>query len=436
MPENIANPADLRDAAKAKIQELNQLAQQADAHMRTALQARDQAAATRWREQRDAYNAEASRLTAWLSNPTAPTAETSPPVSNATFIQTLADGFNNSGGNQDYAHNAILKELLEGKYSAANIANHDPNAQAYSITRQNPSAALYWVRNQQQMTTVFNGLPATTDADKRRFPRLNLNGKRVGKNFFIRDFMQVLSAGDLSVANVVAVDDTVYSPFARDFDRLVSSINAYQHEQQRSHRVLPYLSMAHRDGIQLIPERTADGINQFAGAVMSNVSVSGNVIYSDGALQGIFASDGAFRNLHIRNNHLQIGGKHTITVSGMLSGSIMGNTDIYNSPLADEKITLYPLRLGGGANIYVLSFSNKPTIRSTDPRYYAYEPIVGLPPARDFRQTFNVAGSLRYGQVDMLEVHALVKRHNPQTVAQWQDIMTELVRKGFAQRLT
>lgn len=433
MPENIANPADLRDAAKAKIQELNQLAQQADAQMRSALQARDQAAATRWREQRDAYNAEASRLTAWLSNPTSETPETLTSVSNAAFIQSLADGFNSSGGNQDYAHNAILKELLEGKYST--IPSTDPNAAAYQTVRQNLSAALYWIRNQQQMTSVFNGLPMATDADKRRFPRLNLSEKRVGKNFFIRDFMQVLSAGNLSVANLVAVDDGVYSAFARDFDRLVSSINAYQQEQRRTHRVLPYLSMAHRDGIQLIPERTADGINQFAGAVMSNVSVSGNVIYSDGALQGIFASDGAFRNLHIRNNHLQIGGKHTITISGMLSGSIMGNTDINNNPLADEKITMYPLRLGGGANIYVLSFSNKPSIRPNDPRYYAYEPLLGVPAARDFRQNFNVVGSLRYANVDMLELHALVKRLNPQTPTQWQDLMTELVRKGFAQRL-
>ncbi|MFN3786338.1 MAG: hypothetical protein ACK4RS_05805, partial [Thiothrix sp.] len=341
-----------------------------------------------------------------------------------------------NGGKQDYAHNAILKALLEGKYSAANIPNTDPNAAAYHTVRQNLSAALYWIRNQQQITTLFNGLTAANDADKRRFPRLNLSGKRVGRNFFIRDFMQVFSAGNLSVANLIVVDDTIYSTFARDFDRLVSSINAYQQERRRSHRVLPYLSMAHRDGIQLIPERTADGINQFAGAVMSNVSISGNVIYSDGTLQGIFAADGAFRNLHIRNNHLQIGGKHTITISGMLSGSIMNNTDINNNPLEDEKITMYPLRLGGGANIYVLGFSNKPGIRPSDPRYYAYEPILGVPAARDFRQNFNVAGSLRYAKVDMLELHALVKRHNPQTAAQWHALMTELVHNGFAQRLT
>lgn len=437
MPQNVSNLADLQAAARAQVQELNRLAQDADAQLRAALQARDPATAERWRQQRDAYNARASVLTAWLANPSSP-----PPdglvtihstMSTDAFIQNLADQFNASGGNQDLAHNAILKELLNGKYSAANIALTDPNARAYTVVRENVSAPLYWIRNQQQADTNFAALPPAGNVERARFPRLNLAGKRVGKNFFIRDFMQVLSAGNLSIANTIAVDDTVYAPFANDFNRLVSSINSYQQQQGRSHRVLPYLSMAHRDAFQLIPERTADGINQFGGAIMANVNLSGNVVYSDGALQGIFASDGAFRNLHIRNNHLQIGGKHTITISGMLSGSISGNTDIQGQPLAEDKITLYPLRIGGGANIYVLSFYNKPNILPGDPRHYAYEPIAGVPAARDFRQQFSAAGSVRYQGVDMVELHALIRRHNPQTPIQWLDVMAELARKGFAQ---
>jgi hypothetical protein len=192
--------------------------------------------------------------------------------------------------------------------------------------------------------------------------------------------------------------------------------------------------MAHRDAVQLIPGIN-DGINQFGGAVMSNVSVSGNLIYSDGALQGIFATDGAFRNLHIRNNYLQIGGEHTISINGMLSGSIMGNKDINNQSLADSKVALYPLRLGGGANIYVLSFSNNASLRSTDVRYYQYEAILGVPASRDFRQ-HAIPNSRCYQNVDMLELHAILKRQYPQTPQQWQTAMGELSKRGFAQAVS
>ncbi len=336
-------------------------------------------------------------------------------------------------GNQDYAHNAILTGLLGSRYSKANIPATDSKAAAYNIARDNNSAPVNWIRNQAQSQALHDSLPVVGDLEKRRFPRLNLNGLRAGQTFFIRDFMQVNSPGNLTIANLMVVDDTVYSGFAQDFDFLVNGINEYQKQRGRTYRVLPYLRMAHRDAIQLIPG-TADGVNQFAGAVMNNVSVSGNLIYSDGALQGIFASDGAFRNLHIRSNHLQIGGEHTITIAGMLSGSVMGNTDINNNPLADNKIALYPLRLGGGANISIIGFSNKASVNAADPRYYRYEAILGVPPARDFRQQV-MPRSLCYSNVDMIELHALFKRQSPQTPAQWQTLMAELVRKGFAKQV-
>ena len=253
------------------------------------------------------------------------------------------------------------------------------------LSAQNNGSPLHWIRNQAQSQALNNSLPRPAVRDQRRFPAINISRLQVGQTFFIRDFMQVNSTGDLTIGDLMIVDDTVYSAFAQDFDRLVNNINEYQKQRGRTHRVYPYLRMAHRDAVQLIPGIT-DGINQFGGAVMSNVSVTGNLIYSDGALQGIFATDGAFRNLHIGSNSLQIGGEHTISINGMLSGSIMGNTDMNNQPLADSKIALYPLRLGGGANIYVLSFSNKASISPTDARYYQYETILGVPAARDFRQ--------------------------------------------------
>ena len=47
---------------------------------------------------------------------------------------------------------------------------------------------------------------------------------------------------------------------------------------------------------------------------------------------------------------------HTISILGMLNGSIKGNTDLNGKPL--DNIIVRPLRLGGGAlNIYILGFA-------------------------------------------------------------------------------
>lgn len=358
-------------------------------------------------------------------------------VSSGDFVTTTANTFN-TNGSQDFAHNAILTELLANQYSTANMRN-DPNARAYDAVRQNSGQPLHWIRNQQQAETLFNSLPAAGNLERRRFPRLNLTGMRSGQNFFVRDFMQIYSKGDLSIANTVVIDDTVFSAFAQDFDKLVSRINEYQKQHGRTFRVFPFLQIAHRDAFQLIPE-PMNGVDRFGGAQMRNVSISGNVVFSDGALQGIFATDGAFRNLHIRSNSLQIGGEHTISISGMLSGSIMGNSDINNNPLANNKIALYPLRLGGGANIYVLGFRNKPALNPADVSYYQYEDILGVPAARDFRRQITpetaARGGIFYSNVDMLELQSLLQRRKPQTTPQWREAMAELARAGFAQQVT
>jgi hypothetical protein len=355
MPQTVTTSTDNRAVVKAKVLELNQLAQDADAKMREALKVNNQPSANLWRERRDNYNAESKRLTEWLNAPPAPTmtpeeirkrlaelpykiqyaekmlteyqrvnnaakinewarelqtleaeqtrlsaisntaptptpaptprptptpvptpapaprpvptptpapTPVTPPANSAnTFIITVADTFNASG-NQDYAHNAILDELLKTTYSAAKIPANDSKTTAYNIVRQNNSAPLHWIRNQAQSQTLHDALPPAGDADKRRFPRLNLSGLRVGQTFFIRDFMQVNSSGNLTIGDLIVVDDTVYSGFAQDFDRMVNSINEYQKQQGRTHRVFPYLRIAHRDAIQLIPG-TVDGINQF-----------------------------------------------------------------------------------------------------------------------------------------------------------------------------
>lgn len=438
MPQTITTSTDDRAVVKAKILELNRLALDADTRMRESLKVSNTASAYVWRDRRDSYNAESKRLTDWLNAPAprpvpapTPVITPQPAISSNNFITTTADAFNASGGSQDYAHNAILKALLDGEYSSSSIPANDAKAAAYDIVRQNNGSPLHWIRNQAQSQALNNSLPHPGSADQRRFPTLNTRGLHAGETFFIRDFMQVYSSGNITIGNLMIVDDTVYSEFAQDFNRLVNSINEYQKQQGRPYRVFPFLRMAHRDAVQLIPG-ISDGINQFGGAVMNNVSVTGNLIYSDGALQGVFATDGAFRNLHIRSNSLQIGGEHTISINGMLSGSILGNTDINNRPLADSKIALYPLRLGGGANIYVLGFSNKASIRSTDARYYQYEAILGVPATRDFRQQVIPNGTC-YRNVDMVELLTLLKGQYPRTPAQWQAVMVELSQRGFAQ---
>lgn len=377
-----------------------------------------------------ALKAERDRLRG--RNPQPPNDTTRPPPphdgnNTSQFISRLANEFNQNG-NQDAVHNALLKELLNNKYS------HETSA-AYNVIRNNSGQPLYQVRNQDSFTQLFHSLAAVDQRTKQRFPHLDLQGKRMAPNFFIRDFLQAYCTGSISVANLVLVDDALYSSFARDFDRLVGSVNEYQRSQGRRRRVFFFSQLAHRDAIQLIPN-PMNGVDHFGGAIMRNVSVSGNVIYSDGALQGIFASDGAFQNLHIRNNHLRIGGQHTISINGMLSGSIMDNTDHTGKPLAMDKITLYPLRLGGGANIFILGFHNKAWLNPDDPNYYQYDTIYGVPPERDFRQQVTQHRGSYYRDVDMQELQTLLKQHGRPTASGWQSIMNTLENQGFARRVS
>lgn len=112
-----------------------------------------------------------------------------------------------------------------------------------------------------------------------------------------------------------------------------------------------YADMAHRDAIQLIPT------DQFAGGELENLVITSNRISSIGKLQGIFASDGIFRNLTITFNILDTQSDHKITLNGLVGqdNHIEGNRD-HRGDLVP--VQLNPIRLGGNlatGNVWILS---------------------------------------------------------------------------------
>ena len=428
-----------REEIKANIEALNHQAQVADATMRVALQAGDQAAALNYRQQRDNYNAQVKELTALLQANSATTSSTPTALTSDAFVVATANAFHASNS-QDQAQNAILQELLTTAYKPSAIPLGDSKALAYDAIRTNSGQPLHWIRNAQQAQTLFNSLPLASAQQAKLFPKLTLSGKKVGESFFIRDFIQLYSQGDVALENLIVVDEVLNSTFARDFNLIVERINRYQQQQGRVRLVWPFKQLAHRDAFQLIPE-PVDGIDRYGGAIMRNARINNNVVFSAGALQGIFASDGAFKDLHIRNNFVTVEGEHTISISGMLSGSVSNNRNVDNQPLSAEHITLYPLRIGGGANIFILGFVNKPFIKPSDANYYQYEPIAGISATSDQRQGFKPGtpippASTFYRRVDMVELQALIKSNPPKTAEQWRALMGELNRKGFAQTVS
>jgi len=122
---------------------------------------------------------------------------------------------------------------------------------------------------------------------------------------------------------------------------------------------------AHRDAIQLIPA------DQFAGGELENLTISGNRIHSSGKLQGIFGSDGIFRNLTITSNTIDTQSGHKITINGLVgkNNRIQANRDARGNLVA---VQLNPIRLGGNlatGNIWILS------VVAEDQMQYGYSPL-------------------------------------------------------------
>ncbi len=443
----------VKTIVEKQVKTTNENAAIAHENIQTALANGDHQKAIEFREDRDRFNKEAAKLMNHLvlaiKAALEDSASSPPPVS--TFpSREIAENFERNY-NQDSAHRAIFKELLEGKYSKENMKN-DPNRDAFEAIRKNILAPLYYINNNVHINYYYTNTLPINENDKQKFlsPQLQVNKKKKPASFFIRDFMGIRSKGDLVIKNWLIEDNVIDSDFSNDFDDLVVDINSHL----STLAINKFKDVAHRDIIQLIPAPNNTGSDQMAGAIMSDVEIIENIMHSKGQLNCIFGSDGAFKNLIIKNNHIQTKGEHTISINGMLSGKITGNTDLQGAPLPANKIKLLPLRIGGGANIYIIGFKNKPG--TPEEERYEYKAIAGVPTNDcsnasigprdqygDMRRCIegSYAATTRdaifYDKVDMQEFHKEYARH-PDIVRKgrkkkdYKAIMQALVDNGFA----
>jgi hypothetical protein len=270
---------------------------------------------------------------------------------------------------EDHAHNEIILHLLN-KVDKEGIAYFNfPEITATTI-----GAPLKQLRSQQDLIDFIQNYTEKEPDYK--------SGKRVLMKYFIRDIMQVkcpLTICDLVLRDAIMDTATMEYGFVNLFDNIVNQANQelirLQDESDDPlmpkvlHPIGTFDCVGHRDAIQLIPPMY-NGIDQFSGAILSDTTIQDNIISSTAQLQGIFSTDGAFKNLKIINNKINTASEHKIVILGMLSGEVTGNTDSDGKEL---EIKIQPLRLGGGTpltNFFVLGFSKGCS--------YQYEYIEGI----------------------------------------------------------
>ena len=282
---------------------------------------------------------------------------------------------------EDHVHNDIILHLLD-KTDERGI----PLFNFPEITKNTIGAALKPLTCQQDLNDFIYSYTEEGSGDEA--------GKRVLLKYFIRDIMQVktpLTICDLVLHDAIMDTASVKYGFVQLFDEIVDKVNA---EISRLHSesedtLMPtvlrpigkFANLGHRDAIQLIPPMQ-NNLDQFAGAILEDTTIQDNIISSVAKLQGIFSTDGAFRNLKIINNKIATAGEHKISILGMLSGEVRGNTDLEGGEL---DIKIQPLRLGGGTpitNFFVLGFAKNCS--------YQYEHIEGITGTKVDRRTKKV----------------------------------------------
>ena len=318
-----------RNAIKAQIVDLNGKAKDADIRMRTALKQGDHKLANDYHHQRDQYNNQVKELTALLTG--ASVATTTTPQTPATPQTPIST----STGSAD----AVEKNIAHKYLTTRNYSNEHAYKEIIDI--------LLTQGKYQHLTTAKETLYDITNASK-----LPPAGTMIN-NPYIRDCFKI------KVSNVrlegYTINDTIFdTSFPRDFNRKVDRIN--QHIGPAP-ELKHYKYLAHRDAIQLIPsDRSISRYNsQFAGAKLHDIVIKNITVNSQGSLQGIFASDGAFENIHFENITVQTASAHEIAILGLLSGTL----DLSSSNGKAIHVNLLPLRLAGGRNIYINSFSRR-----------------------------------------------------------------------------
>ena len=370
---------------------------------------------------------------------------TSAPLDQA-FLNSLLQIANTASANKnnDKVHDALINHLVDKEFTGqqdmfrAVKGNGNPEGNTlYTLLDGN----LYIGRENSQTTEINAYKTRTFGAqDHTLFNAIpNYTNRQAAASFFVRDFVQVRrgvngGSSPLIVENLL-INDLLASEnggFVARFDQYISQVNATRANQYQ----FPMFSgVAHRDAIQLIP---VNRYERYAGKVLQNVTIRNNIIYSDADVQGIFASDGAFKQLTIANNYITTNGKHTISISGMLSGTISGNKNVEGNVLQNNKITLYPMRIGGGANIMIVGFTNR--VANSHPNYYEYEPIAGIVPESDIRRcgVRNTPNATYYDRVNMNQFWAEYNRSGYQghIASQMRELMQKLVSGGNARQIT
>lgn len=399
-----------RSEIKDHIRHHNQQAVIAHGHMQAALTHGRHDEAQTWRLTRDQHNQTSAQYQTLLQQTTSTTKQSKIDAEDcrienlaAEFAADLQKYASMVDYAQDPTHDHLIRCLLSVKsygfsdnYVSAMLNN--VNGQRYNIHQQSDVDQLQQ-RLAQDKQGRFVVEPFIRDAFKLTLPI---------------EETTPLNFDHFDISDRIAMSD-----FRSDFDAKVHSLNRYiknQLNNPNSVHLKTFDQVAHRDAIQIIPKPTAQfkWRDHFLGiAIKRPINISNNRIQSSLSLQGIFASDGAFKQLSVCDNQVDIKGGHTISIAGVLAGKFEGNCDLDQQPLANDKIKLLPIRLGGGSNIFITGFHPDSE--------YDYQKA-HIPPECDFRDhpsPFNKRGHASfYTNVHMERFHEqyLQLLHSPTTL--------------------
>ncbi len=330
-----------RNAIKAQIIELNRQSKDADTKMRTALKQGNHQQANAYLQKRNQYNQQVKQLTASLTGAAIP--------STTTHTTTHTPQVNTSHASDQTTHNSGSGQQSAGEADALekSIANKYLTSRNYS----HEHAYMEVIDTLLKQTKYKHLTPAKeTLYDVTHASKLPPAGTTINTPY-IRDCFKI-KVSDVRLEGYT-INDTIFdTTFPNDFNKKIDRIN--QHVGPAP-ALKHYKYLAHRDAIQLIPsDRNITKYNsQFAGAKLKNITIKDIKINSKGALQGLFASDGSFENIHMENITVQTNSAHQIAILGLLSGTL----DLASPNGKPIHVNLLPLRLAGGNNIYINSFS-------------------------------------------------------------------------------